>query len=153
MSLPKALGKIASGLYIATARLDGEPIGMLCSFVEQAGFEPPAISLAVGVGRPLIAAIEAGAPFGLHVLSKSNNALLKSFARGCTPESFANHSMVENEYGIPQFAEAWAFLVVRVVNRMPAGDHILFLAEALTGVLQAEEGEPMVRVRSNGLSY
>ena len=43
--------------------------------------------------------------------------------------------------------------MVRVVNRMPAGDHILFLAEALTGVLQAEEGEPMVRVRSNGLSY
>jgi hypothetical protein len=32
-----ALGKIASGLYIATARLPDGPFGMLCSFVEQAG--------------------------------------------------------------------------------------------------------------------
>jgi flavin reductase (DIM6/NTAB) family NADH-FMN oxidoreductase RutF len=153
MSLSQALGKIASGLYIATARLDGEPIGMLCSFVEQAGFEPPMISLAIGRGRPLAQAIEGGAPFGLHVLSKSNHALLKSFARGCTPESFANHPQVENSYGVPQFAEAWAFLVAKVVTHVPAGDHILYVAEALSGAMQSEEGEPMVRIRSNGLSY
>jgi flavin reductase (DIM6/NTAB) family NADH-FMN oxidoreductase RutF len=151
--LAPALGKIASGLYIATARIDGEPIGMLCSFVEQASFEPPMITLAIAPGRPLTAALEGDGIFGLHVLSKNNNALMKSFARGGTAESFAAHELIENSHGVPQFAEAWAFLVGQVRQQIPAGDHTLYLAEILSGSLQKQGEEPMVRIRSNGFAY
>src|SRR5258708_3648277 len=90
-----ALGKIASGLYVVTARIDGAPVGMLCSFVEQAGFEPPMISLAIAPERPITPALGGDGIFGLHVLSKANHGLLKSFARGGTAESFASHELVE----------------------------------------------------------
>lgn len=148
-----ALGKIASGLYIATAKVAGEPLGMLCSFVEQAGFEPPMISLAIAPGRPLVAALEGEGIFGLHVLGKGNNALMKSFARGGGAECFAGHELMENVHGVPQLAEAWAFLVARVQGRLAAGDHTLYLAEVLAGRLQHEGQEPMVRVRPNGFGY
>jgi flavin reductase (DIM6/NTAB) family NADH-FMN oxidoreductase RutF len=148
-----ALGKIASGLYIATARVSGEPVGMLCSFVEQAGFEPPMISVAIGAGRPITAALDGDGHFGLHILAKENTALLKSFARGGTPESFAAHEQVENTSGVPHFAEAWAFLLCKVVGKLPAGDHVVYVAEVLDGALQKESGEPMVRVRANGFGY
>jgi 3-hydroxy-9,10-secoandrosta-1,3,5(10)-triene-9,17-dione monooxygenase reductase component len=149
-----ALGKIASGLYIATARVGGEPVGMLCSFVEQAAFEPPAISIALAPERPITAALDGDGVFALHVLSRHNHALVKSFARGGTPEAFAAHEMTENPWGVPLFAEAWAFLVCKVLNKMPAGDHTLYLAEVLDGALQKEEhDEPMVRVRRNGFGY
>lgn len=148
-----ALGKVASGLYVATGITQGEPVGMLCSFVEQASFEPPMISLAIAPGRPITAVLDAGEPFGLHVLSKDDNALLKSFARGSTPESFARHAMVPNAYHVPQFAEAWAFLVGRVVTSIPAGDHTLYLAEVLDGALQHEGREANVRLRPNGFTY
>ena len=69
-----ALGKISSGLYVVTALVAGEPHGMLCSFVEQAGFEPPMITIAVGRGRPIGAALDGPGLFGLHVLSKENGA-------------------------------------------------------------------------------
>jgi flavin reductase (DIM6/NTAB) family NADH-FMN oxidoreductase RutF len=148
-----ALGKIASGLYVATARIKGEPLGMLCSFVEQAGFEPPMITLAVGPGRPLVAALEGDGVFGLHILSKENNALLKAFARGDNPAAFGELALVENAYGIPQFAEAFAFLACRVAGKLPAGDHTIYVAEVLDGALQHEGAEPMVRVRANGFGY
>ncbi len=148
-----ALGKIASGLYIATAIIAGEPFGMLCSFVEQAGFRPPMISLAISPGRPICSVLDAGGMFGLHILSKGNQALLKSFARGSTPASFAAHVLTPNRFAVPQFAEAWAFLVGRVIGSIPAGDHTLYLAEVLDGALQHEGGEANVRVRSNGFSY
>lgn len=148
-----ALGKIASGLYIVTARIEGEPVGMLCSFVEQAGFAPPMISLAIAPGRPITPALEGSGRFGLHVLSKENNALLKSFARGGTPASFIGHALIENEHGVPQFAEAWAFLVCQVRGRLVTGDHVLYAAEVLDGALQQASGEPMVRVRANGFGY
>ncbi|HEX8313034.1 MAG TPA: flavin reductase family protein [Chthoniobacteraceae bacterium] len=148
-----ALGKIASGLYIATARLEEGPIGMLCSFVEQAGFEPPMVSVAVGQGRPIIAALDGPGVFGLHVLSKDNNALLKSFARGGGAEAFAGHELVENAHGVPQLAEAWAFLLCKVTGKLSTGDHVVYVAEVLDGVLQHEGQESMVRVRANGFSY
>ncbi|MGV3532000.1 MAG: flavin reductase family protein [Chthoniobacteraceae bacterium] len=148
-----ALGKISSGLYIATGVAHGEPVGMLCSFVEQASFDPPMLSLAIAPGRPITAVLDAREPFGLHVLSKQNNGLLKSFARGSTPESFAAHELVANEFNVPQFAEAWAFLVARVVTSMPAGDHLLYLAEVLDGTLQHAGHDANVRVRPNGFTY
>ena len=149
-----ALGKITSGLYIATARLDGAPLGMLCSFVEQAGFEPPMISIAIGRGRPIAASFEGDGLFGLHVLSKENNGLLKSFARGDNVEAFRNHEVVENTFGVPQFAEAWAFLACKVAGKVAAGDHTLYVAEVLDGALQKEAAlEPMIRVRRDGFGY
>lgn len=148
-----ALGKISSGLYIATATIDGTPVGMLCSFVEQAAFEPPLVSLAIAPGRQISPVLDAGTPFALHVLSKENHGLLKSFARGGTPESFAGHALVENEHGLPIFAEAWAYLVVKVVGQLPAGDHVLYLAEVLDGALQHEGQQASTRVRANGFGY
>ena len=151
--LGSALGKIASGLYIVTARVGGLLVGMLCSFVEQASFEPPMITLAIGEGRPISAALMPGGVFGLHVLGKGNNALMKSFARGSSPEAFAAHPMVENAHGVPQFPEASTFLIARVQQQYPAGDHMLHLAQVLEGRLQNQEDEPMVRVRGNGFKY
>ena len=148
-----ALGKIASGLYVATANVAGAPVGMLCSFVEQAGFAPPMISVALAPGRPITAALDGAGVFGLHVLSKENNALMKAFARGDNPAAFAELPLVENLHGVPQFADAWAFLVAKVTGRLTAGDHTLYLAEVIDGVLQKENQEPMVRVRANGFGY
>ena len=148
-----ALGKISSGLYVATTRMDGSPIGMLCSFVEQAGFQPPMISLAIAAGRPICPALDSGAPFAIHILSKENTGLLKSFARGGTPESFEAHELVATKYDTPVFAEAWAYLIAKVVGQVPAGDHIVYVAEVLDGRLQHEGQQASTRVRANGFGY
>ena len=148
-----ALGKIASGLYITTALDNDSPVGMLCSFVEQAGFEPPTISIALGRDRPLKALLESGTTFGLNILCKDNGALVKSFSRFDGSDPFAGHILVENEFGVPQFADAWAFLACKPLGSMAAGDHVLFIAEVLDGIRQREKQEPMIRIRQNGFSY
>lgn len=148
-----ALGKISSGLYVATAMVDGAPLGMLCSFVEQAAFAPPMISMAIGHGRPITAALDGHGVFGLHILGKANTALMKAFARGDNPNAFTEHALVTNAHGVPQFAEAWAFLVAKVSGRLPAGDHTLYLAEVIDGALQMEGQKPQVRIRADGFGY
>ncbi len=152
-SMGAALGKIASGLYVATAMVDGRPLGLLCSFVEQAGFAPPMISLAIAPGRPIVAALDGDGLFGLHVLSKENSGLLKAFARGDNPEAFAELAQVSNKNGVPQFADAWAFLTCQVRGKLDAGDHAIYVAEVIDGLVQQETGEPMVRIRANGFGY
>ncbi len=148
-----ALGKIASGLYIATAAVGEERIGMLCSFVEQCSFEPPMISIAVGQSRMLTQALDGHGLFGLHILSKENKALLKSFSRPGSGDPFEGHEVEENLFGIPQLKEAWAYLACKVSGRLVTGDHTLYVAEVFEGELQHPGQEPNVRVRPNGFLY
>ena len=47
-----ALGRVPSGLFVVTARNSaGEETAFLASWVMQAGFDPPALSVAVGEDR------------------------------------------------------------------------------------------------------
>lgn len=146
-----AVARVASGIYVATARVDGEPMGMLCSFIEQCSFDPPMISIAVGKDRALLDALDGHGLFGLHVLSKENQPLMKAFSR--PGDSFEGLELIENLFEIPQIAEAHAFLACKVAGRVVCGDHILFTAEVFDGELQHPGQEPMVRVRANGLKY
>jgi len=148
-----ALGKIASGLYIATARIGDEPLGMLCSFVEQCSFTPPMITFAVGPTRPIVQALDGHGLFGLHVLAKENNALMKVFSRPDGEKPFEGLATEENLFGIPQLSDALAFLACKVAGRVATGDHLLYYAEVFDGVLQHPDREPMVRIRKNGFSY
>jgi len=151
--LGKALGKIASGLYVITARIEGAPLGMLCSFVEQAGFAPPMISVAVGHDRPISAALKGDGLFGVNILARSNADLMKTFARPNAPNAFTTHLLAPNSYDLPEFTEAWAFLACKVVGSLATGDHTVYVAEVLDGSLHKENEEAMIRVRAHGFGY
>lgn len=148
-----ALGKISSGIYITTAWRDARPLGMLSSFVEQAGFEPPMLSLAVGKGRALLDALDPGATFGVNVVSRGGARLLKPFSSPDVADPFAAIAWSEGPAGIPRLDDAMAVLACVVRGSMDAGDHVLLLAEVVDGQLIDPEADPMVRVRSNGFSY
>ena len=151
--LKLALGRIPSGLYAVGAGRGGERIGMLCSFVEQAGFEPPMISIALGADRPLRQILELGELFSVNILGTEDKALLAAFAAAREEDPFAPFESIENGHGLPQFAGALAWLACRPTGSVVAGDHVVYVAEVVEGCLHREVGEPMIRVRKNGLSY
>lgn len=151
--LKAALGRIPSGLFAVGTVHEGRRLGMLCSFVEQAGFEPPMISIALGVDRPLRRALEQGALFSINILGKEDKKLLAVFASGRVEDPFAEFELVPNAHGVPQLADALAWLACRPCGSVAAGDHIVHVAEVLAGSLHREEGEPMIRVRKNGFGY
>lgn len=151
--LAPALGKITSGIYITTAMVGGVPVGMLASFIEQAGFDPPMLTMAVGKGRPLLEGMKEDAAFGIHVVSEKNGALVKSFSKPDGGDPFEAHELVGHPLGVPRLAEAMAFLDCRVRQSMDAGDHVVVLAEVVDGELSHKDVKPMVRIRQNGFSY
>ena len=151
--LKLALGRIPSGLYAVGAGRRGERIGMLCSFVEQAGFEPPMISIALGADRPLRQVLERGELFSVNILGTEDKALLAAFAAAREEDPFAPFELIENGHGLPQLAGALAWLACRPTGSVVAGDHVVYVAEVVEGCLHREVGEPMIRVRKNGLSY
>ncbi len=154
-SLSRGLARLPSGLYVLTAGRGDEATGMLASWVQQIGFEPPTIIVALKRGRPIETLVRREGAFCLAVLDAGSKALLGHFARGFEPgaPAFEGIDVATSAVGVPYPTAAHAHLVctVRTIADDWA-DHSVVCAEVVGG-----EGDlarqPLVHVRKNGFSY
>ena len=146
-----ALGRIPSGLFVVGWSDAGADRSMLASWVMQAGFEPPLVSVAVARSRDLLAAIEQGASFGISVLGDSQRSLLGRFGKPAA-DAFEGLAVQRTPGGSPVLAEAAAWLDCRPVAQVAQGDHVVVLA-AVAAAAAGENPQPLVHVRKNGLRY
>jgi flavin reductase (DIM6/NTAB) family NADH-FMN oxidoreductase RutF len=157
-----ALGRIPSGLFVITWR-DGSggdggyDRGMLASWVMQAGFAPPLVSVAVGVSRDLLAAAEKGVPFVVNVLGESQRSLAGRFGKpgGAGDDPFAGLALERTATGTAALADAVAWLEclsAGTVHGGEPGDHRLLLGR-VTSARCGSDLPPLVHLRRNGLRY
>lgn len=153
-SLIAALGRVTSGIYIVTIGVGDDATGMLASWVQQAGFEPPMLTLAVKRGRPLSERLESGEPFVVNVVGEGQTQFLKQFGKGFEPgePAFEGIELVDTPAGVPALAGAIATLECRGASAVDAGDHRVVLAEITAGALR-DETPPMVHLRKRGDHY
>jgi flavin reductase (DIM6/NTAB) family NADH-FMN oxidoreductase RutF len=148
--IPPALGRIPSGLFIVAWREGDEDRCMLASWVMQAGFAPPQVSVAVASSRDLVAALDRGATFAVSVLAESQRSLLARFGKP-SPDAFAGLDVHRTATGTAVLADAAAWLDCRPTVRASHGDHIVVLAKVIAG--GGTGAEPAVHLRKNGLRY
>ena len=148
------LGRIPSGLFVVTWREADVDRFMLASWVMQAGFSPPAITVAVGLSRELLAAIAKGTPFVVNVLGESQRSLLARFGRppAAGENPFDGIEIVRGASGAPAIATAAGWLECRSIAQVPGGDHTIVVAEVTDGKTGSAE-QPLVHIRRNGLRY
>lgn len=150
----RALGRLPSGCAILTARAEGRRTGILASWVQQAAFEPPMLSVALKKDRPIGDLIRRSGEFVVNVLGENPTAMFKHFGKGFSPEedSFAGLSAREVACGI-EIADQIARLSVKLRGSLDAGDHEVFVGEVVEASASTELLPPYVHVRKNGLSY
>ena len=130
-NLDKALGRLSGGLYVVTAR-DGEGLeqrqsAMVASWVSQASFSPPGITVAVAKDRAIESFMQVGRYFVINILREDNyqkmfRHFLKRFAPGA--DRFAEVDIIENiAKGGPVLTESLAFLDCKVISRLETPDH------------------------------
>lgn len=156
--LAPVLGSVPSGLFIVTATNgSGDVTGMLASWVQQAGFEPPAITVAVKNGRYLNDWIPATSRVAVSIVGEAQKGLLGHFGKGFEPgeEAFDGLETAQTSDGIPVLSDAIGWLAGDVTGSVDAGDHTIYvvrLTEAGQGPRLAD-GKPWVHLRKNGLGY
>jgi flavin reductase (DIM6/NTAB) family NADH-FMN oxidoreductase RutF len=152
--LAAALGKVPSGLFVLTLGHDGNETGMLTSWVMQAGFEPPMVTVALRHDRYVANWLAEGAPFVLNLLAEDNQKLVSHFGRGFDQDqpAFAGLELIRTAAGLPALADALGFLECRPKTQVESGDHHIFVAEVVAGHLKMEK-QPYIHVRRNGLRY
>lgn len=145
-----ALGRIPSGLFVVTWRDGDTDRGMLASWVMQAGFEPPALSVAIAPARDLLAAVDRGATFVVNVLAESQRSLLARFGRPAD-DPFVGLTIERAPGGVAVLADAAAWLECRSAVRAAHGDHVVVIAEVVAA--GGTGAEPLVHLRKSGLRY
>jgi flavin reductase (DIM6/NTAB) family NADH-FMN oxidoreductase RutF len=153
--LGQALGRIPSGLYILTVSHDGQSTGMLASWVQQAGFQPPMVTVAVNRERFVGDWVAAAGRFTLNQLPSGSKALIRHFSRGFPPGAPAFEGLVlrDEPAAGPVLASALAFLDAEVAGELSLGDHRILLGRVIGGAVLEPAADPFVHVRNNGFHY
>jgi flavorubredoxin/flavin reductase (DIM6/NTAB) family NADH-FMN oxidoreductase RutF len=155
--LDKALGRLSGGLYVVTARQEERASAMVASWVSQASFDPPGISVAVAKDRAIEALMQVGDRFVLNILREDNHQpLLRHFLRRFPPgaDRFAGINTLEGvAAGGPVLGDALAFLGCRVVQRLEGPDHWIIYAEVEQGNVSDTEASTAVHHRKVGNHY
>lgn len=149
-----ALGRVPSGIFILTIGTGDRATGMLASWVMQAGFEPPTVSVAVKQGRYVCDWLTEGQPFILNLVGEGQKQFLKHFAKGFEPGEQAFEGMPTQacRTGVPMLVEALGHLECEPAGHVDSGDHRVFLARVVRGGMNGET-EPMVHIRKSGMRY
>lgn len=154
-ALGRAIGKIPSGVYILAVRAGNETSAVMASWVQQAGFEPPSLSVALAKERPAYDLIRRGGVFALSVLADGDSAIMKKYARGIKPgeDPLAGVNVAQTPGGQPYLADALAWLECRLAQTCEfGGDHDLLVAHITAGAV-LKDGTSFTHLRGSGWHY
>jgi flavin reductase (DIM6/NTAB) family NADH-FMN oxidoreductase RutF len=145
---------IPSGIFVVTTARDSVRSAYVGSWIQQAAFAPPAITIAMNRQRPLRSLLEPGCGIGVNILGRRQAPLYARFERGFSldEDPFVGVEIKTAVTGAPILCEAFAYLDARVQTMIDAGDHTVILAEVLAGAVQ-QSGEPMTYTRRSGFTY
>ncbi|MDA9728784.1 diflavin flavoprotein [Prochlorococcus sp. AH-736-N17] len=156
----QALGRVIGSLCVLTASKGKDENNikgaMLASWVSQASFSPPGLSIAVAKDRSVESLLQVGDSFALNILSEQDfKEPLKRFTKPFAPgedrfEGLDTELTPNKQIIIP---ESLAWLDASVKERMECGDHWVIYAEVLHGNILKSDSLTAVHHRKTGASY
>ena len=154
--LARALGRVPSGLFIVTTRKGDQVNAFLASWVQQASFDPPTVTVSIKSGRPADDILRAGGVFAVNVIpSEDTSGLMKHFAKGFAPDQdpFDGIKTEQGSSGADLLPGSLGAIECKVVGSTSAGDHTVFVGEVVDGHSFSEEGTSAVHLRKSGFHY
>ena len=154
----QALGRVVGSLCVVTAKDGDASSAMLASWVSQASFDPPGITVAVKKDRAIESLLPIGAKFVMNVLAEGKEkSVLKQLAKQFAPgeDRFVGLAVQESEasgaYILPEVASS--YLECSVVTKMEAGDHFIVYAQVDDGKVVDEGSLSAVHFRKVATNY
>ncbi len=159
--LNKALGRLSGGLYVVTASQgQGNDLrrgAMVASWVSQASFSPPGLTVAVAKDRAIEALMQVNDQFVINILREDNfQPLLRQFLKRFPPgaDRFQGIAILEDiAKGGPVLADALAFLSCQVKQRLETPDHWIIYAIVEQGNVADPTSRTAVHHRKVGSNY
>ena len=142
----KALGHFATGVTVVTVeRAPGAVRGMTANSFTSVSLDPLLILICVANGAAILPILEKNKRFGVSVLREGHEAISEYFAKGAQTAEAEQRLSIHYRWtpsGIPVLEGTLLQLSCEVVASHVAGDHTIFLGEALEA--EIHEGKPLL---------
>ena len=152
-----AIGRLVGSLSIVTAKQGEVSSAMLASWVSQATFNPPGLTVAVAKDRAVESLLHTDDRFVLNILAEGKHlGLMKHFLKPFKPgeDRFQGvETEISEASGCPILKDALAYLDCQVENRMECGDHWILYAQVQNGQVLQSDGITAVHHRKSGNHY
>ncbi|MCD6319069.1 MAG: flavin reductase [Candidatus Desulfofervidaceae bacterium] len=139
---------IIHGVYIITAQAEGKKNGMTAAWLSQVSFNPSLLMVAIAPSRYTHGLIKSSGYFAINTLSEEQVEIAKHFGyhSGKTMDKFEGIPHFEAGHGSPVLKDALAYIECRLTNAVEAGDHTLFIGEAIEGEVLKPDKKPLLFV-------
>jgi 3-hydroxy-9,10-secoandrosta-1,3,5(10)-triene-9,17-dione monooxygenase reductase component len=129
LAFREAIAHFATGVTVVTTTHDGRPAGMTASAVCSLSLEPILLVVCIDNRLRTHRAIETSRSFAVNVLGERDAELARRFARSSDAEDkFDGVELVEGS-DPPVLRRAIAHFVCAVHERVPGGDHSIFIGQ------------------------
>lgn len=145
-----ALAAFATGVVVATVREGRDDIGSTLTAFSSVSLEPPMVLVAVAAESYLCEVLGRCDRWAATVLSTAQRAIAGRFASAGRPSARLLIASVPHHRGEMSGAlivdEGRTALECETRQRVPAGDHVVFVAEVLSVDYVATDRPPLIRV-------
>ncbi len=144
----KVMGSFPTGVAVITTSVDGWLHGITVNSVTSVSLEPLLVLVCIETTARAHDQLEAARRFGISFLRDDQEPLSRTFAARGLPELGRLRGMPFRwgSHGTALLHGSLASLECDLVERIPAGDHSVFLGAALGGEADIE-GRPLVYFR------
>jgi flavorubredoxin/flavin reductase (DIM6/NTAB) family NADH-FMN oxidoreductase RutF len=152
----QAVGRIVGSMTIVTTQQGDLSGAMLASWVSQATFNPPGLTIAVAKERAIESLMHKDGKFVLNILEQGKHIpIMKQFLKPFAPgeNRFVGINTEPAPNGCPILTDSLAYLECNVENRMECGDHWLIYATIDSGKVFNPTGVTAVHHRKSGSHY
>ena len=152
-NVEQAVGRIIGSLCVVTATQGEIKTGMLASWVTQASFNPPGLTIAVAKDRAMENLTHTSNPFIVNILAEGRE-IRKHFMKVYEPgqDRFKGLDITEGNGGVI-LNGALAYLECTVQSRMEVGDHWLVYATVDNGKVLNQDGITAIHHRKSASFY
>ena len=148
----QSLRMFSYGVYILSSFNEGEYCVSTITWVSQASFEPPMISVCIKRNSSSYEIVKKRGEFILHLLGNNQKDLASTFFK---PTIFENEKLNGQEFSLannlPLLKDIPAYIQCKVVEILENGDHPLFLAEVVDANIN-NDSDPL-ELRKTGWTY
>ncbi len=152
----QAVGRIVGSMTIVTTQQGDLSGAMLASWVSQATFNPPGLTIAVAKERAIESLMHKDGKFVLNILEQGKHIpIMKQFLKPFAPgeNRFVGINTEPATNGCPILTDSLAYLECNVENRMECGDHWLIYATIDSGKVFNPTGVTAIHHRKSGSHY
>src|SRR5947208_7829694 len=131
--------RVPANVAVVTVDVEGERLRLTVGSVVSLSLDPPLVGVAIGRHAAMHELLRRAGGFALSLLAARQEWLAQHFARGVPPIALWHGVATREEAaGAPLLVGALGWIECRTWAEYDAGDHTLFVGEALS----VELGEP-----------